>query len=88
MKYITLLFLCQLSTNFVFTQELIDVTDQNISVETKSEKNIFYSFEAGDQIVVNFSERDNDKLSEFEILEYLSNSKFSDFKISKLEKKY
>jgi len=76
-----------LSTTFVFTQDAIDVTDQNISIETKSKRNIYFSFEAGDLIVVNLKERDDDKLSEFEILEYPSNSKFSDFKISKLENK-
>ena len=68
-------------------QQAIDVTDQKIKVNGLSEEVLYFGFAAGDKIIFNFEEVDKKELKELEISEYPDNSKFSDFKTSKIENK-
>ena len=75
------------SYTFCFAQDIIDVTDQKIKVGGLSEEILYFGFAEGDKIIFNFQEIDKKELKELEIAEYPSNSKFSDFKTSKIENK-
>lgn len=68
-------------------QETIDVTDQKIKINALSEEIVYFGFAAGDKVIFNYEEIDKKELKELEILEYPDNSKFSDFKTSKVEGK-
>lgn len=68
-------------------QQLIDVTEQTIRLGGTKEEELFYSFAEGDKIIFNFEELNNKELKEVEIFEYPSNSRFSDFKTSKIDNK-
>lgn len=68
-------------------QKEIDVTDQTIKIGGFREEELLFGFAEGDKILFNFQEKDDNTLKEVEILEYPSNSKFSDFKTSKIENK-
>lgn len=68
-------------------QNIIDVTDKTFKIGGLKEEELYLGFAEGDKIVFNFQELDNKELKEVEILEYPSNSKFSDFKSRKIENK-
>jgi len=70
-----------------FSQQAVDVTDQTIKIGGLKEEEMFFAFAAGDQVIFDFRETDNKELKEVEILEYPSNSKFADFKTSRVESK-
>lgn len=70
-----------------FGQQTVDVTDQTIKVGGLKEEEIYFGFAKGDKVVFNFREVNGKELKEVEILEYPSNSKFSDFKTSSVENK-
>lgn len=63
-------------------QNPVDVTDQTIKIGGMKEEILYFGFEEGDQIVLNFEEIDGKELKEIEVLEYPSISKYSDFKVS------
>ena len=71
----------------VIAQELIDVTEQTIKIGGTKEEELYFGFAEGDKILFNFEEIDKKELKEVEIIEYPSNSKFSDFKTKKIENK-
>lgn len=68
-------------------QNPIDVTNQTIKIGGGKSEEIMLGFATGDKILFNFSEIDGKEIKEIEILEYPKNSKFSDFKKSKIENK-
>ncbi len=70
-----------------FSQQSIDVTEQTIKIKAMKEEEIQLGFAAGDKIVFNFKEVNDKEIKEVEILEYPSSSKYSDFKVSKVENK-
>ncbi|MES2446523.1 MAG: hypothetical protein V4546_05040 [Bacteroidota bacterium] len=70
-----------------FGQEPIDVTDQTIKLRGGNEEELYFGFATGDKIIFNFQEMDDKELKEIEIIEYPSNSKFSDYKTKKVENK-
>lgn len=51
------------------------------------EEELLFGFAEGDQIVFSFSEAGGTELKEIEILEYPTNSRFSDYKTTSIEKK-
>ncbi|HYG53201.1 MAG TPA: hypothetical protein VD905_20015 [Flavobacteriales bacterium] len=71
----------------VYGQEPIDVTEQTIKIESKSEKVMHFAFAECDKIVFNFTEINRKELKEIEILEYPGNSKFMDYKSKKIANK-
>src|SRR5258706_2455963 len=70
-----------------FSQTPVDVTDQTIKIAGTRSEEIYLGFAAGDKIIFNFTETGGKELKEIEISEYPDNSKFSDFKTSKIENK-
>ena len=68
-------------------QELIDVTDQTIKIGGLKEEEIYFGFAEGDKITFNFKEINGKELKELEIIQYPNNSKFSEYKTSKVENK-
>ena len=70
-----------------FAQDLVDVTEQTIKIGAYKEEELYFGFAEGDKIIFNFREINNKDLKEIEIIEYPNNSKFSDFKTSKIENK-
>lgn len=71
----------------LIAQEIIDVTDQTIKIGGLKEEEIYFGFAEGDKILFNFKEINNKELKELEIVQYPYNSKFSKYKISKVENK-
>jgi hypothetical protein len=69
------------------SQTAIDVVDLTQRIGALEDKTLMYGFAEGDQIVFNFSELDGKELKEMEIAEYPTNSKYMDYKISKVENK-
>lgn len=75
-------------TTIVFSQTSIDVAEATFKVGGLGEEKVYYyGFCKGDQIVFSFEEMNNKKLTEIEIIEYPSSSKFMDFKTKKIENK-
>ena len=81
---LTILLLFQSAT--AFAQEPVDVTDQTIKLGGFKEEELYFGFAEGDKLIFSFEEAGNKELKEIEIVEYPSNSKFSDFKTKKTEK--
>lgn len=77
----------QLTCFYSLAQSTIDLTDQTIKIGGLSEEVLYFGFYEGDQIILNFSEVDGKELKEVEVLEYPETSKYSDFKVSKIENK-
>lgn len=74
-------------TTSLFSQQPIDVTDQTIKIGGTKSEEIYLGFAAGDKIIFSFREINGKELKEIEIIEYPDNSKYSDFKTSKIENK-
>ena len=88
MKLITIILIVLCFPISLYCQEQpIDVTDQTIKIGTNSEESLYYGFAEGDQIIFNFKEINGKDLKEIEIIEYPTNSKFSDFKATSIENK-
>lgn len=83
----SLIFCCKTFCQSDIIDKAIDVTEQTIKIGGGKEEEILIGFAKGDQIVFNFSEINRKELKEVEILAYPSQSKFSDFKTSKVENK-
>lgn len=100
MKVILFLFITLFCSSFIYgqsdswdnqikngTANLINVTERTLKIPANSEENMYFGFAQGDKIVFNFSEIDKKELKEVEIIEYPSNSKFTDYKTVKIENK-
>lgn len=89
MKSISRIFLAALliKSATCFCQDPIDVTDQTLKIGGLKEEELLFGFAEGDKVVFNFREVDNKELKEIEIVEYPNNSKFSDFKTTRVENK-
>ncbi len=85
--FYTLLVLSILFVNPLFCQTEIDVTDQTLKIGAFAEEELMFGFAEGDKLIFNFQEKENNELKEVEIIEYPNNSKFSDFKTSKIQNK-
>lgn len=62
----------------------IDVADLTLKVGASNTEELYYGFSEGDQIIFNFEEVNKKDLKEIEIIELPSNSKFMDYKTSKI----
>jgi hypothetical protein len=76
-----------ISSSVIAQLKTVGVTDQTIKIGGTKSEEIYIGFAAGDKILFNFEEVNKKELKEIEILEYPGNSKFSDFKTSKVENK-
>lgn len=68
-------------------QTPVDVTDQTIKIPPQGEESLFFGFAAGDRLIFNFQEANGKELREVEIIEYPSNTKFSDYKTDRIQNK-
>jgi hypothetical protein len=84
---ITLVTTCLGFCSLTFAQDLVEVTDQKIKIGATKQEELYFGFEEGDKVIFNFKEVNDRELKELEIAEYPNNSKFSDFKTSKVENK-
>jgi hypothetical protein len=57
MKALTFAICTLLCSNILFSQKIIDVTEQAITVDAMKTEELFFGFAAGDQVVFNFSEK-------------------------------
>lgn len=88
MKKFTVIFsLIFSSFSGIYSQNLIDVTDQTIKIGSMKEEKLLFGFAEGDQIIFNFQEVDGKELKEIEILEYPDYSRFADFKTNRIDNK-
>lgn len=88
MKKMTLtLFTCLTILTVIGQQQPIDVADLTIKIGGMGSEELFYGFAEGDQIIFNFEEVKGKELKEVEIIELPSNSKFMDYKTTKIENK-
>lgn len=74
-------------TAVVFARPTVDVTIQTLKIESEHEEKLYYGFAAGDKITFTLEVADKNYLSEVEVLEYPSNSKFQDINVTKLNLK-
>ena len=71
---------------FIWSQTPIDIAETTIKLDGWNGEQIFYyGFAQGDKLVFNFEELDGKKLTEIEISELPSSSRFTDYKTSKIE---
>lgn len=87
MKKAATLVIGLLFCTMTYSQEAIDVTDQTVKLGGLQETELQYGFAAGDKILFSFQEVNNKELREIKIIEYPTNSKFSDVKIKQIENK-
>jgi len=81
------IFLCTLLNCYcLFAQNVQLVTEQTIKVTSETE--FVYCFAAGDEVIFSFKEMNGKSLKELEIIEYPSNSKFSDFKTNTVNRRF
>jgi hypothetical protein len=83
----TLTAVCGIGAMFIGNDPAIDVTEQTLKISGNSEEVLYYGFAEGDRILFSFSETNGKEIKEIEVAEYPSNSKFSDYKTSKIENK-
>lgn len=69
-----------------FSQERIELTDQKIKIRAGGTEELYFGFEAGDQISFSFLVLNGKPLKEIEITALPNNTKFADFKTSSTTK--
>jgi len=86
MKYILILLTVTLSysTN---SQTPIEVYQSTLKISSVSEEVMYYGFNEGDQVILNFEEINGKELKEIEVQEYPGISKFMDFKTTTVTNK-
>jgi uncharacterized protein with FMN-binding domain len=87
MKKIILYFVLTISALVSIAQNSVLVTEQTFKVPSCKEEIFYFGFAKGDKIILSFQEKNNNKITEFEIIEYPDNKKYSDFKVSKIQNK-
>lgn len=68
-------------------QEPINISELTIKLSFQKEKNIYYSFEEGDQIIFDFELLKGKSLREIEITELPSNSVFMEYRTTRIDNK-
>ena len=63
----------------------VDVADNTLKVNGKSEEVFYYGFSAGDELVFSFKEIHGWSLKELEISELPMSVKFMDYKVRKIQ---
>ena len=71
----------------VFGATPVDVADNTLKVNGKSEEVFYYGFSAGDELVFSFKEVHGWSLKELEISELPMSVKFMDYKVRKIQEK-
>lgn len=67
-----------------YSQETVDLIESTLKLGISEEKEFYFGFAEGDQIVLNFEVVKGKALEEIEIVEYPSTTKFSDYKTKEI----
>lgn len=86
MKYTLFIFSLFLGYK-TYAQQPITVTEQTIKIGPSRTETFYFGFAEGDILRITLSETNNKELQEFEIMEYPSISKFTEFKVTELSNK-
>jgi len=88
MKY-SLLFILLFSfvATHLLSQELIELADNTFKVKGFEEAQFYFGFAQGDKLIFSFEEINGKEISELEIVEMPSATKFMDYKTKKVESK-
>ena len=70
-----------------YGQTIVDVAESSIKVGIKGEEMVYFGFAEGDQLIFSFEEANGKDMKEVEILELPTNSRFMEYKTSKIEGK-
>ena len=70
-----------------YGQKTVDVAESSIKIGIKGEETIYFGFAEGDQLIFSFEEINGKEMKEVEITEMPANSRFIEYKTSKLENK-
>ncbi|GAB3828658.1 hypothetical protein [Hymenobacter jeollabukensis] len=88
MKQLLLLFVCSFAVHVGYGQQLLDVADLTLKLSAGEEKDLYYSFDASDQIVFGFQEVDRKPLKSMAIVEEASGSvKYEDYEVTQVQAK-
>lgn len=86
-KVLLTLFACLIAFVVVSQQNPIVIAELTIKIRGLGSEELFYGFAEGDRIIFDFEEINGKTLKEIKISENSENSKFMDYKISKIENK-
>ncbi len=87
MKHFAILFFLFLNVHSYCQLQPVDVAELTIKIGGMGSTEMFYGFAEGDQILFSFEELNGKELKEVEIIELPNNSKFMDYKSTKIENK-
>lgn len=87
-KTIILSVLLLLGSWALFAQKPVQVYEGTLKIKPMQDENLYFGFNAGDQIVIHFSETGNKELKEFEVAELPNNSKYKDVNVTKIKDKH
>jgi hypothetical protein len=71
--------------NISFSQDLVDVTNLNIKLSLEQTADHYYTFDEGDEIIINYNMVKGRHMKLFEVTALPSNIKLTEFKAKKLE---
>ena len=87
MKLIALALLVFGSTTAVYAQESVDLIESTLKLGISEEKEFFFGFAEGDQIVLNLEVIKGKKSGEIEVAEYPNSTRFSDYEVREIKDK-
>lgn len=86
MKFIALLLLLN-GTITAYSQEAVDLIESTLKLGISEEKEFYFGFAEGDQIVLNVNIIKGKKLGEIEVVEYPNTTRFTDYETRKISDK-
>lgn len=86
MKYTLIIFSLFLGYK-TFSQQPITITEQTIKIGPSRTETFYFGFAEGDILRITLIETNNKEIQEFEVMEYPSISKFTEFKVTELSNK-
>ena len=88
MKYsFVIVLIIAFAPSFLFSQEIVELADNTFKINGFAEAQFYFGFAQGDKLVFSFEEVNGKEISELEVVELPSSSKFTDCKIKKIESK-
>lgn len=86
-KLIFFLFLVMFTFKMSAAQEIVELADYTFKLKGNEESLFYYGFAQGDQLIFSLEELNGDDISQVEVTEYSSNSKFMSYKVKKIDRK-
>jgi len=86
-QIITLLLSSVLLAITAYSQQPVLVAESSVKVGIKGEELVFYGFAEGDKLIFSFEEANGKDMKEVEILEMPANSRFIEYKTSRIDNK-